>query len=166
MYTDSTGAATVRIAMPAHMQSSLIFHYNLKFYDNDGDGYDGVSLKRFVMQVSLILLELYLCRLIRNLRLDEELLNEYPRTLYWLIAWAEINWPTRIREEFVCCLVRTTVFNVCTIMMFSNIDLWCDLRGMFELRKLIVKFWWCRVFEDRSCSEVSTSNLWSTKTYS
>lgn len=52
MYTDSTGAATVRIAMPAHMQSSLIFHYNLKFYDNDGDGYDGVSLKRFVMQVS------------------------------------------------------------------------------------------------------------------
>lgn len=51
MYTDSTGAATVRIAMPAHMQSSLIFHYNLKFYDNDGDGYDGVSLKRFVMQV-------------------------------------------------------------------------------------------------------------------
>lgn len=52
MYTDSTGAATVRIAMPAHMQSSLIFHYNLKFYDNDGDGYDGVSLKRFVMQVN------------------------------------------------------------------------------------------------------------------
>lgn len=52
MYTDSTGAATVRIAMPAHMQSSLIFHYNLKFYDNDGDGYDGVSLKRFVMQVT------------------------------------------------------------------------------------------------------------------
>ncbi|KAK9302876.1 hypothetical protein QLX08_005277 [Tetragonisca angustula] len=50
MYTDSTGAATIRIAMPAHMQSSLIFHYNLKFYDNDGDGYDGVSLKRFVMQ--------------------------------------------------------------------------------------------------------------------
>ncbi|XP_046750994.1 hillarin isoform X1 [Diprion similis] len=50
MYTDSTGAATVRIAMPAHMQSSLIFHYNLKFYDSDGDGYDGISLKRFVMQ--------------------------------------------------------------------------------------------------------------------
>lgn len=47
----STGAATVRIAMPAHMQSSLIFHYNLKFYDSDGDGFDGVSLKRFVMQV-------------------------------------------------------------------------------------------------------------------
>ncbi|XP_067003178.1 hillarin [Anabrus simplex] len=50
MYTDATGAATVRIAMPSHMQSSLIFHYNLKFYDSDGDSFDGVSLKRFVMQ--------------------------------------------------------------------------------------------------------------------
>ncbi|XP_077299802.1 peptidase hillarin [Arctopsyche grandis] len=50
MYTDATGAATVRIAMPAHMQSTLIFHYNLKFYDTEGDGFDGVSLKRFVMQ--------------------------------------------------------------------------------------------------------------------
>lgn len=37
--------------MPAHMQGSLIFHYNLKFYDSDGDSFDGVSLKRFVMQV-------------------------------------------------------------------------------------------------------------------
>lgn len=46
-----SGAATVRIAMPSQMQSSLIFHYNLKFYDNDGDSFDGVSLKRFVMQV-------------------------------------------------------------------------------------------------------------------
>ncbi|KAL1110495.1 hypothetical protein AAG570_008023, partial [Ranatra chinensis] len=50
MHTDATGAATVRIAMPTNMQGSLIFHYNLKFYDNDGDSYDGVSLKRFVMQ--------------------------------------------------------------------------------------------------------------------
>ncbi|KAB0803031.1 hypothetical protein PPYR_05217 [Photinus pyralis] len=50
MFTDSTGAATVKIAMPAHMQGSLIFHYNLKFYDSDGDSFDGVSLKRFVMQ--------------------------------------------------------------------------------------------------------------------
>nr|CAD7431240.1 unnamed protein product [Timema monikensis] len=50
MYTDATGASTVRIAMPSHMQSSLIFHYNLKFYDSDGDSFDGVSLKRFVMQ--------------------------------------------------------------------------------------------------------------------
>ncbi|XP_022911836.1 hillarin [Onthophagus taurus] len=50
MFTDSTGAATVRIAMPAHMQGSLIFHYNLKFYDSDGDSFEAVSLKRFVMQ--------------------------------------------------------------------------------------------------------------------
>jgi len=55
------GAATVRIAMPAHMQSSLIFHYNLKFYDSDGDGFDGVSLKRFVMQVGDLVLSPYLC---------------------------------------------------------------------------------------------------------
>jgi len=33
------------------MQSNLIFHYNLKFYESEGDTYDGVSLKRFVMQV-------------------------------------------------------------------------------------------------------------------
>lgn len=32
------------------MQSCLIFHYNLKFYDSDEDSFDGVSLKRFVMQ--------------------------------------------------------------------------------------------------------------------
>lgn len=37
--------------MPATLQSSLIFHYNLKCYENDGDTFDGVSLKRFVMQV-------------------------------------------------------------------------------------------------------------------
>lgn len=54
MYTDASGAATVRIAMPANMQSTLIFHYNLKFYDSDGDNYDGVSLKRFVMQVKVL----------------------------------------------------------------------------------------------------------------
>lgn len=46
------GAATVRIAIPTNMQSNLIFHYNLKFYESEGDTYDGVSLKRFVMQVS------------------------------------------------------------------------------------------------------------------
>lgn len=39
--------------MPAHMQGTLIFHYNLKFYDSDGDSFDGVSLKRFVMQVNI-----------------------------------------------------------------------------------------------------------------
>lgn len=50
VFTDDTGAATVRIAMPADMQGCLIFHYNLKFYDSEEDSYDGVSLKRFVMQ--------------------------------------------------------------------------------------------------------------------
>ncbi|KAH9366342.1 hypothetical protein HPB48_006206 [Haemaphysalis longicornis] len=50
LYTDSTGAATVRIGMPQDMSHSLIFHYNLKFYDSDRDSFDGVSLKRFVMQ--------------------------------------------------------------------------------------------------------------------
>lgn len=32
------------------MQSCLIFHYNLKFYDSDEDSFDSTSLKRFVMQ--------------------------------------------------------------------------------------------------------------------
>ncbi|XP_013784133.1 hillarin-like [Limulus polyphemus] len=50
LYTDSSGAITVRIGMPYHMSSSLIFHYNLKFFDSDITTYDGVSLKRFVMQ--------------------------------------------------------------------------------------------------------------------
>ncbi|KAB7505922.1 Hillarin, partial [Armadillidium nasatum] len=55
MYTDSTatsfaGAATIRIGMPQDMQSSLIFHYNLKLYDSDKDVFDNTSLKRFVMQ--------------------------------------------------------------------------------------------------------------------
>ena len=40
--------------MPSHMQNSLIFHYNLKFYGDDTDNYDGISLKRFVMQVNSI----------------------------------------------------------------------------------------------------------------
>ena len=40
--------------MPSNMQSSLIFHYNLKLYDSDKDSYDSISLKRFVMQVSSI----------------------------------------------------------------------------------------------------------------
>lgn len=50
MMTDSTGAVTIRIGMPANMQGSLIFHYNLKFYDNDTDTFETISLKRFVMQ--------------------------------------------------------------------------------------------------------------------
>ena len=45
------GAATIRLGMPPELQSSLIFHYNLKLYDSDKDSYDGTSLKRFVMQV-------------------------------------------------------------------------------------------------------------------
>lgn len=39
--------------MPSNMQASLIFHYNLKFYDNDTDTFESISLKRFVMQVYL-----------------------------------------------------------------------------------------------------------------
>lgn len=50
MTTDQTGACTIRLEMPFDMQSALIFHYNLKFYNNDTDNYEGVSLKRFVMQ--------------------------------------------------------------------------------------------------------------------
>lgn len=50
LFTDSSGAATVRIGMPTHMTPSLIFHYNLKFFDRDSDTFEGVSLKRFVMQ--------------------------------------------------------------------------------------------------------------------
>jgi len=50
MHTDSTGATTIRLEMPGHMQNSLIFHYNLKFYGKDTDNYEGISLKRFVMQ--------------------------------------------------------------------------------------------------------------------
>ena len=46
------GATTIRLEMPSHMQNSLIFHYNLKFYGKDTDNYEGISLKRFVMQVS------------------------------------------------------------------------------------------------------------------
>lgn len=50
MHTDSTGATTIRLEMPSHMQNSLIFHYNLKFYGKDTDNFEGISLKRFVMQ--------------------------------------------------------------------------------------------------------------------
>ena len=42
--------------MPSHMQNSLIFHYNLKFYGKDTDNYEGISLKRFVMQVEKLLI--------------------------------------------------------------------------------------------------------------
>ena len=46
-----SGATTIRLEMPSHMQNSLIFHYNLKFYGKETDNYEGISLKRFVMQV-------------------------------------------------------------------------------------------------------------------
>ncbi|XP_027196451.2 peptidase hillarin [Dermatophagoides pteronyssinus] len=57
--TDSSGAVTVRIGMPSYMTPSLIFHYNLKLIENYSTGirndngidiYDGIVLKRFVMQ--------------------------------------------------------------------------------------------------------------------
>ena len=49
---ECSGAATVRLEMPVDMQSALIFHYNLKFYNKDTDNFEGTSLKRFVMQVT------------------------------------------------------------------------------------------------------------------
>lgn len=50
LHTDSSGATTIKIGMPTHMIPSLIFHYNLKYYESDLEHYEGVSLKRFVMQ--------------------------------------------------------------------------------------------------------------------
>lgn len=50
LQTDSSGATTIKIGMPTHMVPSLIFHFNLKYYDSDLETYEGVSLKRFVMQ--------------------------------------------------------------------------------------------------------------------
>ena len=35
--TDPTGAATIRITMPLEITNKLIFHYNLKFYDKEGN---------------------------------------------------------------------------------------------------------------------------------
>lgn len=50
LQADSSGATTIKIGMPTHMIPSLIFHYNLKYFDNDLEHYDGICLKRFVMQ--------------------------------------------------------------------------------------------------------------------
>lgn len=50
LYTNSSGATTIRIGMPTHMIPKLIFHYNLKYFNSDEEHYDGISLKRFVMQ--------------------------------------------------------------------------------------------------------------------
>lgn len=47
---DSSGATTIKIGMPTHMIPSLIFHYNLKYYDSDLEHFEGINLKRFVMQ--------------------------------------------------------------------------------------------------------------------
>lgn len=47
---DKTGAATVAINMSPEAISSLIFHYNLRFYHNEEQTFNGISLKRFVMQ--------------------------------------------------------------------------------------------------------------------
>ena len=48
--TDRSGATSIAIEMPGGAAESLIFHYNLKFYDDDDATIDGLSLKRFVMQ--------------------------------------------------------------------------------------------------------------------
>lgn len=50
LHTDSSGAITIKIGMPTHMIPNLIFHYNLKYFNSDQEQYDGISLKRFVMQ--------------------------------------------------------------------------------------------------------------------
>uniref|UniRef100_A0A1I7ZV80 LIM zinc-binding domain-containing protein n=1 Tax=Steinernema glaseri TaxID=37863 RepID=A0A1I7ZV80_9BILA len=47
---DRSGAATISIAMSNEALDSLIFHYNLRFYDGDETDVDGMNLKRFVMQ--------------------------------------------------------------------------------------------------------------------
>lgn len=57
---ECSGAATVRLEMPIDMQSALIFHYNLKFYNKDTDNFEGTSLKRFVMQVRHLLDSLFI----------------------------------------------------------------------------------------------------------
>lgn len=50
LHADTSGAITVKIGMPSQMVSSLIFHYNLKYFDSDLEHYEGINLKRFVMQ--------------------------------------------------------------------------------------------------------------------
>lgn len=47
--TDKTGAASISIRLPPK-GDSLIFHYNLKFFDSEENTISGMSLKRFVMQ--------------------------------------------------------------------------------------------------------------------
>ncbi|KAK6031401.1 hypothetical protein OSTOST_02450, partial [Ostertagia ostertagi] len=50
LYTDKTGATSVAIRLPEKSGDSLIFHYNLKFFDSEDTTINGLSLKRFVMQ--------------------------------------------------------------------------------------------------------------------
>lgn len=40
------GAATVALNMSPDAISSLIFHYNLRFYHNEQADHNGISLKR------------------------------------------------------------------------------------------------------------------------
>ncbi|KHJ87475.1 hypothetical protein OESDEN_12753, partial [Oesophagostomum dentatum] len=48
--TDKTGATSVAIRLPEKTGDTLIFHYNLKFFDSEENTVNGLSLKRFVMQ--------------------------------------------------------------------------------------------------------------------
>lgn len=50
VYADKTGAATVAINMSPDAISTLIFHYNLRFYASENAEHNGINLKRFVMQ--------------------------------------------------------------------------------------------------------------------
>lgn len=50
LQTDKTGATSVAIRLPEKSGDSLIFHYNLKFFDSEENTINGLSLKRFVMQ--------------------------------------------------------------------------------------------------------------------
>lgn len=48
--TDVSGAATVSITTGPETFDNLIFHYSLRAYENDETEFDGINLKRFVMQ--------------------------------------------------------------------------------------------------------------------
>jgi hypothetical protein len=47
---DDGGAACFSVAISRETKNNLIFHYNLRFYENENTEIDGLSLKRFVMQ--------------------------------------------------------------------------------------------------------------------
>lgn len=50
MSTDKTGAVTLNILMPPYLVAHLVFHYNLRMLDSERDEYDGVNMRRYVMQ--------------------------------------------------------------------------------------------------------------------